>query len=220
MLRQTEAVIFDLDGTLVDSMWVWQAVDVDYMEKYKLTEPEGFYEGIEGKSMREVAEYYLDCFSEIPSTAEAVQEEWIAMAIEKYRTQVPLKSGVKEFLMHLKQQGIRVGIATSNVRELAEAVLESHGIAQYFDVICTACDVKAGKPSPDVYLKAAEELKVSPKACLVFEDVPNGIEAGRRAGMRVCAVEDSYTQEQREKKQQLADYYIQDYFEILDGVYV
>ena len=76
-----------------------------------------------------------------------------------------------------------------------------------------------GKPAPDVYLAAAKALNVSPENCLVFEDVPMGILAGKNAGMKVCAVEDSYSKEQMEQKKKLADYYIKDYDEVLNQTF-
>ena len=76
-----------------------------------------------------------------------------------------------------------------------------------------------GKPAPDVYLKAAESLQTSPENCLVFEDVPMGILAGKNAGMKVCAVEDEFSKVQEKKKRELADYYIQNYNDIQDKTY-
>lgn len=214
MLENVKAVIFDLDGTLVDSMWVWTSVDHDYIEKYNLTVPENFYAVMEGMSFTETAQHFLDTFPEITLSLEDLKSEWIAMAEEKYCHEVPLKKGVREFLEELNNRGIRTGMATSNSRVLAEGLLESNGIRKYFDTIWTSCDVKVGKPAPDVYLKVASELQVQPKDCLVFEDVPMGILAGKNAGMKVCAVEDTFSEHQREKKRELADYYIQDYDDI------
>lgn len=95
-------------------------------------------------------------------------------------------------------------------------MIESLHIGQYFQVVATSCEVAAGKPAPDIYLKVAEELSVSPSHCLVFEDVPAGILAGKRAGMTVCAVDDEFSREMEEEKRQLADYYISDYYQILN----
>ena len=75
-----EAVIFDLDGTLVDSMWVWVEIDKEYIEKYDLRAPEDFYEQMEGKSFTETAQYYLDVFPELPRTIEEIKQEWYEMA--------------------------------------------------------------------------------------------------------------------------------------------
>jgi len=218
MLGHIKAVLFDLDGTLIDSMWVWKAVDVEYVEKYNLKEPEGFYRAIEGMSFIETARYYQEVFPQLNKTPEEIKQEWIDMVYEKYRDEVTLKPGAKEFLQYLKESGIQMGIATSNIVELANVVLESNGVIDYFDTICTACDVK-GKPAPDVYLKAAAELQVEPEFCLVFEDVLNGIQAGLNAGMRVCAVEDANSAALYGEKAGLADYYIKDYTDILNNIY-
>ena len=138
------------------------------------------------------------------------------MSGEKYRNEVPLKPGVKEFLDYLKERNMKIGISSSNSRELIQMVLEAHGILEYFDCITTCCEVKRGKPEPDVYLKTAQGLEVEPEACLVFEDVPMGILAGKRAGMKVCAIDDAYSRKQEFQKRELADWYILDYTQLAE----
>lgn len=219
MLEGIKGVIFDMDGTLIDSMWVWEEVDVDYVKRYQLVEPEGFYEAIEGMSFTDVAKYYKKTFPQIRDSVEQIKADWMEMGYRLYRDEVELKSGVKEFLEELKKRGIKIGIATSNDRDMTEMVLEARGILQEFDAICTSDEVKIGKPAPDVYLKAAEDLGVVPKDCLIFEDVPAGLMAGKSAGMKTCAVADKFSEDQIEKKRALADYFIQDYFEVLKGTY-
>lgn len=219
MLQNIEAVIFDMDGTLVDSMWVWTKIDGIFLEKYHLTEPEGFHENMEGKSYSETAQYVLDLFPELTFTLEELMDEWHEMAYEMYCTKVPLKKGAYGFLKQMHQEGVKLGIATSNKRELAIAALEANGVLEWFDSIWTSCEAGKGKPAPDVYLRVAEELKVKPECCLVFEDVPMGILAGKNAGMKVCAVEDDFSKPQKEKKRALADYYIQDFDNIKNNTY-
>lgn len=219
MLKGIDACIFDLDGTLVDSMWVWVAVDEEYIRKYDLTKPDNFHAGMEGMSYTETAQYFLDCFLALPLTREEIMDEWTLLAHEKYMTEVPLKKGVKEFLLTLKARGIKTGIATSNSREMVTDTLKALGVAKLFDSVRSACEVRAGKPSPDVYLLVADDLGILPERCLIFEDVPMGILAGRNAGMRTCAVEDEFSREQADKKRELADYYIQDYDDIKNGTY-
>lgn len=219
MLKNIDAVIFDIDGTLIDSMWVWTDIDEKFLEKYHLTEPEHFHEGMEGKSYSETAQYFLDLFPELPHTREQLEEEWHQMAYEIYTKEIELKKGAYEFICAMKEQGIKLGIATSNSRDLAEGLLENNKIIEYFDSIWTSDEAKAGKPSPDVYLRVAESLKVEPSRCLVFEDVPKGIMAGKNAGMMVCAVEDPFSKPQEEQKRELADYYIQDYDDIKNNTY-
>lgn len=211
-----DAVLFDLDGTLVDSMWMWKAIDVEFLKRYGYDCPEDLEKVIEGMSFSETAIYFKDRFR-LPMTLDEIKAIWIEMSIDKYRHEVPLKSGVAEFLSFLKKKGIRMGIATSNAQDMVAAVLDSLDIRSYFGVVATACEVAAGKPAPDIYLKVAADLGVQPEKCLVFEDVPAGILAGKRAGMRVGAVEDVFSLSMTEEKKELADFYIRDYRELIQG---
>ena len=136
------------------------------------------------------------------------------MAYEAYRTKVPYKKGALEFLKWCKANGKKLGIATSNSRELVDNVGEVLKFSEFFDCIITSCEVKKGKPAPDVYLAVAEKLGVLPQKSLVFEDVVAGIMAGKNAGMTVIAVEDEYSADMREKKKELADDYINDYTDL------
>lgn len=214
-LEQMDAVLFDLDGTLVDSMWMWKEIDIEYLGSFGLTCPPDLQKVIEGMSFSETAEYFKERF-EIPDSIDEIKQTWIRMSIEKYRKEVPLKTGAMQLLTYLKQTGKKAGIATSNGRDMVDAVLESLHIKSYFQVIATACEVAAGKPAPDIYLEVAKRLGVKPAKCMVFEDVPAGILAGKRAGMTVCAVEDEFSLGMREEKEALADYYISDFTKLFD----
>ncbi len=214
LLLDKEAVIFDLDGSLVDSMWMWERIDIEYLGKFGIPMPKDLQRQIEGMSFNETAQYFKSHFH-LPDSLEQIKEAWNRMAWDKYRHEVPLKPGAAAFLEQCRKDGVRLGIATSNSRELVETIAEVHGLREYFSCIMTACDVKKGKPAPDIYLAVAGALGVSPKNCLVFEDIVPGIMAGKNAGMEVCAVEDAYSYDQREEKQLLADYYIEDFRRIL-----
>lgn len=219
LLEQVDAVIFDMDGTLVDSMWIWPEVDRIFLRKYNLAEPENFQQAMEGKSYTEVAQLFLDFFPELPYTVEEIKQEWMDMTYETYTQKVELKQGARKFIQQLKAKGIKLGIATSNARQLADATLEALDIHSCFDSIHTSCEVASGKPAPDVYLLVAKDLQVMPERCLVFEDVPMGILAGKRAGMKVCAIDDDFSRPQEKRKRQLADYYIQNYDDIENHTY-
>lgn len=208
------AVLFDLDGTLVDSMWMWDDIDVEYLGRRGLAVPPTLKRVIEGMSFTETAIYFKETFG-LPDSVDAIKAEWNEMAMEKYRTQVPLKPGAGAFLRELRRRQIPMGIATSNSRELVDAVLTGLSLDGYFQDITTACEVAAGKPAPDIYLAVAEKLGAAPADCLVFEDVPAGILAGKRAGMQVCAVDDAFSAPLEEEKRALADDYIKDYRELL-----
>lgn len=219
MLNEIDAVLFDLDGTLLDSMWVWEDLDQIYIEKYHLTIPEDFYIKMEGMSFTETARYYLETFPQIDRTIEELKAEWNEIAMDCYTKEVAAKPGAENFLRELRERGIRTAIASSNSRELIEASLKAHKMDHQIEAITTSCEVNAGKPAPDVYLKSAEKLGVVPERCLVFEDVPNGILAGKNAGMKVCAVYDEFSACQDKRKKELADYYIRSYDEIKNQTY-
>ncbi len=211
VMNRVKGVLFDLDGTLVDSMWMWKEIDIEYLGRFGISLPEGLQEQIEGMSFSETANYFQSHFPQITENIEEMKASWNRMAGEKYATKVFLKPGALGFLKYLKTHGIRTGIATSNSYELVHTVLSALGVEQYFDEVHTACEVGAGKPAPDIYLYVAKTLDILPEDCLVFEDICKGIMAGKAAGMRVCAVQDLYSKEAEEKKRAMADYFINDY---------
>lgn len=213
LLKGKKAVLFDLDGTLVDSMWVWRDIDIDFLSAIGRELPDDLQKCIEGMSFTETAEYFKKRF-DIKDDVEDIKSKWNKMAYDKYTSEVKLKKGAKEFLARLKADGILVGIASSNSMTLIEGALKAEGVFEYFDAITTACEAGAGKPAPDIYLLAAKKLDVEPEKCLVFEDIPMGIMAGNAAGMTTVAVEDDYSKGMRDEKIKLASYYIEDYTNI------
>lgn len=214
ILHNIDAVIFDLDGSLVDSMWMWKEIDIEYLGRFGIPLPEDLQNEIEGMSFSETAFFFKERF-QIPHSLEEIKADWNRMAWDKYTHEVPLKEGAGEFIAYCMTQGIKLGIATSNSRELVENVISALDLQECFSCIMTGCDVAKGKPAPDVYLAVAEALQVEPARCLVFEDIVPGILAGKAAGMKVCAVEDEYSMYQRDEKKELADFYIQDYHEVI-----
>ncbi len=214
MLRNINAVLFDLDGSLVDSMWIWKDIDREYLGRFNIPLPEDLQSSIEGMSFSETAVYFKEHFP-IPDSIEQMKSDWTQMARDKYLHEVPLKNGADRFITYCADHDIRLGIATSNERSLVEGVLQSLGVSRYFTCIVTGCEVKRGKPSPDVYLEAARQCGVAPESCLVFEDIIPGIQAGKAANMKVCAVHDLYSLHQTREKQELADFYIHDYEDVM-----
>ena len=216
MLENIDAVIFDLDGTLVDSMWMWRRIDEEYLAGLGIECPDDIQKGIEGMSFTQTAHYFKERFN-ISDDIEKIKKDWNTMAFDKYSREVPFKDKALEFVKSLREKGIKTGIATSNSTELVEAVLKAHNAEQYFDEIHTSCEVKAGKPSPDIYLLVADTLHVKPEKCLVFEDIPAGITGGKNAGMRVCAIYDKYSEYCEDEKRSLSDYYINNFGEIMQN---
>ena len=216
-LSEIKGVIFDLDGTLVDSMWMWKAIDIEYLGKRGLDCPEDLQKKIEGMSFSETAVYFKERFH-LPDSLEEIKAEWTRMSLDKYEHQVPLKPGAGRFLRFLKDHNIPMGIATSNGQAMVDGVLDALKIRPFFDSVATACEVKAGKPAPDIYLYVAGKLGVKPEDCLAFEDVPAGIQAGKAAGMRVIAMADEFSRAMEEEKRRLADFWADDFDQVMGGI--
>lgn len=216
ILDGKRGAIFDMDGTLVDSMWIWDAIDREYLARFGITPPEDLMAKIEGMTFQETAVYFRERF-EIEDSLEKMMADWNEMAYEKYAHEVPLKDGAAELLALIEQRGMKIGIATSNSRELAEVSLKANGIFSEFDTIRTAGEVQKGKPEPDIYLSVMQEWGMDPADIIVFEDVPMGALAGKRAGMTVCGMEDASSEKRRELLKTIADYYARDFHEVIDG---
>lgn len=214
MLNNIKACLFDMDGTLLDSMHIWKDIDIEFLGRYGHDLPPTLQREIEGMSFRETACYIKDRFH-LPPSIEEIMNIWNEMAFQKYSEEIFFKEGAFEFVKMLKEKGIRTAICTSNSRELVNAVAEHLGFLPYFDTIITSCEVGAGKPAPDIYLEAAKRVGVAPEHCLVFEDIVTGLTAGKRAGMKLCAVEDVYSADQKEAKKAMADYYVENYLDLL-----
>lgn len=214
-LKNIQAVIFDVDGTMVDSMWMWKRIDKEYLERFDISLPDALQADIEGASFYETAVYFKEHFG-IEDPVEQIMADWNEMAWEKYEREVPLKPGVRDFMQLCRSKGIKMGIATSNSRELMETIERVHGLTEYISCIRTGSEVQKGKPAPDIYLAVARELQVDPSRCLVFEDLTAGIMAGKSAGMKVCAVQDAYSFHSDREKRRLADYYIEEFGQIVE----
>ena len=217
ILKKTDAVLFDLDGTVVDSMWIWKQIDIDYFKKCDLVMPDTYQKEIEGLSFYETAKYTHDHYIPFVSIEE-LMANWNEMAYEHYASKVKAKECIQQFLEYLKNNNYRIGIATSNSSMLCHLTLRANDLIEYFDIILTGEGQTAGKPAPDVYLECAKRLGVSPARCLVFEDLSNGIRAGNAAGMTTVAIHDDYSEYQWDEKKSLADYSIMSYREIIDEI--
>lgn len=217
IIENTEAALFDLDGTVIDSMWIWKNIDEEYFERCQIDLPPDYQKQIEGLSFYETAVYTHDHY--IPwLSIQKLMDDWNEMAYEHYSNIVKPKDFIGDLLEYLKKKNIKLGIATSNSRILCHATLKNNGLFEYFDSIITGEVKGAGKPFPDVYINSARAIGVTCDKCLVFEDVVNGIIAGKDAGMRTVAVHDDYSAYQWDEKCRIADYNIMSYKEILDEV--
>jgi HAD superfamily hydrolase (TIGR01509 family) len=211
-----KAVIFDLDGTLIDSMQLWRRVDRDFLHKRGITVPKDLFAHLPaGNSFIQTAQYFIDRFA-LPDSVESVMREWTDMVGWHYGNDVKLKPGAARLLHHLSQRGTAIGLGTSNSYELAHKVLSRNGIWELFRSVVTGDMHLLGKPFPDIYLKSAENLGLDPKDCVVVEDTLTGVQAGKAAGMKVIAIFDEDSLEHHDRMRELADAFAQNHHEIRD----
>lgn len=190
MKTKIQGVIFDFDGTLADSMWLWAKVDSVFLEKYGQVYNEDFAQMMRTLHFREAAQYTIDLCS-LDLTVDEVIAEWFAFAEDFYRNEVQLKPGVASFLQWLQEKNIPTAIVTASVRRLVYPTLESQNIKEHFKAVITAEDVPVSKSEPDMYLAGAKVLGLEPENCLVFEDVLHGIRGAKKGGFPTVAVYDA-----------------------------
>ena len=214
VLKDFDAALFDMDGTLIDSMWVWKEIDRKFLGERGFEESSEVQKAIEGLSFHDTAVYFKNHFS-LSESIEEIKDIWNNMAYEVYANDISLKPGAGDFLKYCCDKGIGCAIATSNSPVLVEACLRNLRIYDCFGSIRTTLEVENSKPAPDIYFLTADDLKAEYSRCIVFEDIVAGIDAGRAAGMRVCAVEDEYSLPDTKQKKEKADFYIRDFRELL-----
>lgn len=187
-----KGAIFDLDGTLIDSMHVWDTVDHNLLRFYGHRPDEAYRRAITKLSFLEGAKYIIQRYS-IPKTPEEILAQIDDMAYREYKHNVALKDGVKEYLTYLHGQKIPMVIGTSCTQKLCEAVLQSNGVFALFDGFVYGNDVPGGKRSPDFFRVCANKLGLTCRECTAFEDSAFAAESARNAGCETVGVYDSYS---------------------------
>lgn len=215
MLENRVGAVFDLDGTLLDSMGVWRKIDEEFLGKRGFVVPEDYLVAITSKNFDAAAEYTIARFC-LPETKEAVIAEWFAMAEHAYAYEVEAKPHVKEYLQQLRGEGVRIAAATSSDERLFLPCLKHLGLYEYFDAFAVTAEVKRGKGFPDVYRLASRRLNLPPGACVVYEDILKGIEGAKMDDYYTVGVEDIHSAYEKEDIRRLADRYIVTFEELLE----
>lgn len=213
-IKNFKGAIFDLDGTLFDSMGIWKEVDIAFFRNHGMRMPSDYQDKIKDMHFRTMAIYTKERFK-MRSSIESIMDEWCELCYDKYANEVPLKAGVREFLDLLKENGIKIAFATANTTQLSEVCLKNNEIFDYFDTGAYLHETLTDKSDPDVYLLASERLGLAPSECIVFEDLLAGINGAVKGGFAVCGVYDKHSRKDTRYIKQIADYYINSFEELL-----
>ena len=205
-----DAAVFDLDGTLLRSMDVWEAIDHRLLQRRGLTPPADYVAEICARSFEEAARYTIERFG-LRENAGSLVREWNEMALHEYAHHVELQPYAREYLVQLAQAGVRLAVATGLPERLYKPCLVRNGVWEWFDVVCSTDEVAHGKESPDVFALVCRKLGLAPGQCLVFDDTLPAIRSAKRLGMLACGVYDKYSAHHRAEIQQLADCYVTDF---------
>lgn len=207
------AALFDMDGTLLDSMGVWAQVDEDFFALRGIPVPADYGANLSGKSFYESALYTKQRF-DLPESAEEIIAEWNALCRAEYAGRVRLKPGAKAYLRLLKRSGVKLAVATALPEHLFLPALRHNGVEDLFDAFASTEETAGGKITGEVYALAARKLGIAPEDCIVFEDILEGHLGARAAGMRSCNVYDPSADHSRAAIDATADFRIRDFTDV------
>ena len=210
-----KGAIFDLDGTLLDSMWYWDKLGEEYLASFGKTPRPDFRDKYYVYSTDETAKMIVDDYG-LSETPQGVIDGMWKLAGEFYRKSVKTKPHVMELLDKMKAAGIKMAVATATERSLVDIAVERCGLADYFEAIVTCTDVGASKTRPDVYLKALEYLDADVAETAVFEDALAAAQSAKSAGFYTVGVHDVTAVVHESEMRALCDEYLTDFSDLSD----
>ena len=212
-----KGVIFDIDGTLLDSMPLWNHLGERYLQKmgFKEEETEGLSQRISTIPFTEGIRYIKKEYS-LDIAEEKIREQLQEMIAGAYRDEIALKAGAKEYLQFLKERGIPCILATAGEASLAKAALKRLKVWEEFQDLLLCEEFNTSKLEAKIYRLAMERLSLSrPEEVLVCEDVLHAIKSAKQAGFQVCGILDEANREDWEKIQEVADFTAKDFYELV-----
>ena len=183
-----KAVIFDMDGTLIDSQPIWYQVSTDFFQKNGFPVTMDDMIKLTGSPVAKLVDYVLQVYGQKDKARAQLVTELMDYAVSEILAAKPLLPNVKDVLAQLKQQGIKIAVASASPRNMLQGIVDSCGIAEYFDYLVSAEELDYNKPHPAVYLHAAQQLGVSVAECFAVEDSVLGMISGKAASMKTVVI--------------------------------
>ena len=212
-IKNIKGAIFDLDGTILDSMFIWSEIGYKFLEKKNIHLPAGADEQFTTMSLMEAAEYYIKHFDNT-ATIEGIVADINSLVENFYFNEVLKKPGIEEFLEFLKNRGVKMCVATATDKYMVENALERNGLLHYFSEIYTCNGVGAGKNSSLIYDISLEHLGTTKEETFVFEDALYAIETANKAGYNIVGIKDVSEKADPEVIKGYCNYFINNYKEI------
>ena len=207
-------LLFDMDGTLLDSNGVWQEVDTAFLAKRGIPYTKDYYEGV-AHTIFPLAAKFTKEFCHLPESEEAIMAEWMDMAGDLYGTSVPVKPGVRAYLEKLRDAGERMMVVTSAVPVHCRTALTHLGLMPYFERIVFAQELHREKKDPALWRLAAETAGVSPEDCTLYDDSVEACRGAKAAGMRAVGVYDPFFAATETEMRAVCSRYIRSFEELV-----
>lgn len=214
-MNNFKGAIFDLDGTVLDSMALWHKVDIAFFNSRNMPIPDGYIQAISPLGTYNAAVYTKETYN-IKESVEEIIAEWGVLAKQEYSQNVKLKPNAKEYIISLKEKGFRLAVATASDMELFSPCLKKNGIFDLFDEYTFVNEVGRGKSFPDIYLRTAEKLSLKPEECIVFEDILTGITSAKSVGFYCVGMYDESSEKDTKKIKEISHKFIYDFKEMFE----
>lgn len=213
-IENIKLFLFDLDGTILDFLKIWNDIDLLFFKNHNLIMGEDYHIAIAPLTLEETATYTKNTYK-LDIDEEQIMKEWSDLAIKEYAENVNLKKGVKEFLDYLKNKNVHLAIATSCNEEMFKPCLERYGIVSYFEHFYTSQNLKINKSNTNFFKEILNEYKIEPDQILFFEDSLASMKCAKSLGFNVVAVMDKKWEKQKEEIIASSDDQIEDFSQFI-----